>query len=216
MGDGKVNKKQFLCMATSLAALAVAAPVSAEQTVASGFFVTIGLGQSNADLGSVAGLTVDDTDTSYSIGVGYKISEMFSVEAGYQKLGEASASGTITGTLYGKSITATGINLSDEVDGYYFGPVVTFPVSENFEVQGRLGVYSWEGDIKGSFTSLTYGGTTYSGTSLSTSHDGSDAYYGLGVAYKFSKNVSLGADWTRFDIDDIDTDVFGARLKYSF
>lgn len=212
-----MNKKQFLCVTTSLAALAVAPPVWAEMADASkNFYLSVSVGQSKADLGSAAGLTIDDTDTSHSIGVGYKINEMFSIEGGYLSLGKGSASGTVSGTLYGKSITATGLNLSDEVDGYYFGPVVTFPVGETFEVQGKLGVYNWNGDIKGSFTSLTYGGTTYAGTSISTSHDGSDVYYGFGVAYKVNKNVSLGADWTRFDIDGTDVDVFGARLKYSF
>lgn len=209
-----MNKKQFLCVVT-LSALA-AVPAWAEQTVSSGFFLTAGLGQSSADLGDVGGLSVDDKDTSYSIGLGYKINDMFSIEGGYQNLGEASASGTASGTLYGTAYTATGLTASDEVDGYYLGPVVTFPVGGNFEVQGRLGVYSWKGDIKLSFTSLTYGGTSYSGGSASDSHDGSDAYFGLGVAYKFSNNMSLGADWTRFDIDGTDVDVFGARLKYNF
>lgn len=211
-----MNKKQFLCVATSLAALAVVAPVWAETAGALNFYLSASLGQAKADIGSASGLTVDDTDTSYSIGVGYKFNDNIAIEGGYQKLGKGSVTGTASGTFYGKSFTATGLTLSDEVDGYYLGPVITFPLVDNFEVQGRIGVYSWTGDTKASFTSLAYGGTTYSGTSISTSHDGSDVYYGFGVAYKVSKNVSLGADWTRFDIDGTDVDVFGARLKYSF
>lgn len=59
---------------------------------AEGFYVDLGLGQAKADLGNTSGLNVDDKDTSYSIGAGYKFNDYIAIEGGYLKLGTASVS----------------------------------------------------------------------------------------------------------------------------
>lgn len=188
---------------------------------AEGFYVDLGLGQAKADLGNTSGLNVDDKDTSYSIGAGYKFNDYIAIEGGYLKLGTASvsASGTISGTYRGKPISATGtLSASSEVDGYYLGPVLSLPMGDKFEAYARAGVYFWNADSKASATgTLTYAGTTYPVGATATANDsGNDAYYGIGVAYKATKNVSVGADWTRYAVDKTDVDVIGARLKYAF
>lgn len=91
-------------------------------------------------------------------------------------------------------------------------------MGDKFEAYARAGVYFWNADSKASATgTLTYAGTTYPVGATATANDsGNDAYYGIGVAYKATKNVSVGADWTRYAVDKTDVDVIGARLKYAF
>lgn len=199
-------------------ALALAIPLVAN---AENFYVDLGLGQAKADLGDTAGLNVDDTDTAYSIGAGYKFNDNIAIEGGYLKLGTASisATGTVSGTYYGSPYSATGtLAASAEVDGFYLGPVLSLPFADKFEAYARAGVYFWDSDEKASASgTLTYAGITYAGdVTASSSSDGSDPYYGIGAAYKATESVAVGADWTRYDIDGIDVDVLGARLKYSF
>ncbi len=203
-------------------ALALAFPLVAN---AENFYVDLGLGQANADLdlGGTTGLNVDDTDTAYSIGAGYKFNDDISIEGGYLKLGTASvgATGTVSGTYYGSPFSATGtLAASAEVDGFYLGPVLNLPFAfaDKFEVYARAGVYFWDLDAKASASgTLTYDGITYAGgVTASRNRDGNDTYYGIGAAYKATENVSVGADWTRYDIDGIDVGVLVARLKYSY
>lgn len=210
--------KQHLCAL----GLAVGAALS-QQTFAadSGFYADIGVGYAQADLGATSGFTVDDTDTSYSLGLGYNFNKNISVEGGYLKLGKASASasGSLSGTLYGAPFTSTGtLNFSAEVDGFYLGPVFRLPVTEKIEVFGRVGAYIWEADTKASASgSFVYQGTTYAANgSASKTEKGTDAYYGLGLNYKLNDRIGVGMDWIRFDIDGVDVDNISARLKISF
>ncbi|MDP1683438.1 MAG: outer membrane beta-barrel protein [Burkholderiales bacterium] len=202
--------------------LAVGAALSQQAFAAdSGFYADIGVGYAKADLGSTAGFTVDDTDTSYSLGLGYNFNKNISVEGGYLKLGKASlsSSGSVSGTYYGSPFTATGtLGASAEVDGFYLGPVFRYPVTEKIEILGRVGAYIWEADLKASASgSLVYAGTTYAGNvSASKTEKGTDAYYGLGLNYKLNDRIGVGMDWTRFDIDGTDVDNISARLKISF
>lgn len=203
---------------TAVLALSFPLVANAEGFNASGFYIDLGLGQAKADLGNTSGWNVNDTDTSYSIGAGYKFNDNIAIEGGYMKLGTASASitGTVTSGVYSGS-TGT-ISGSAEVTGYYFGPMFSLPMGDKFEAYARAGVYLWDEDIKASATgTLVYNGTAQ-GVNISTTknNDGNDAYYGIGIAYKANKNVSVGADWTRYTADKTDVDVIGARLKYAF
>lgn len=58
---------------------------------AEGFYADIGLGQSAIDMGNATwASSVDDTDTAYSVGAGYKFTDNIAIEGGYLKLGTAS------------------------------------------------------------------------------------------------------------------------------
>jgi hypothetical protein len=41
----------------------------------SGFYVDVGMGYAKADLNAGSGVSVDDSDTSYSVGLGYNFSK---------------------------------------------------------------------------------------------------------------------------------------------
>lgn len=162
--------------------------------MASGFFVEAALGQSNVDIPSEPGVTIDDSDTYYAISGGYAINDMFAVEVGHANLGEASAS-------------ALGNIATVDVDGYTLGLALSLPVGEKFSVTGRLGTYFWDANA------------TLNGESLG-SDDGNDLYYGIAGYYKLNDQIKVGAGWNRYtfdsDGDDTDVDTYSVNVRFSF
>ena len=184
-------------------------------------YVDVHLGQAKVDWPSVSGLTLDDTDTTYSLKIGFKLNDIFAIEGGYTQLGETSytASAAVSGSANGYTFTDFTGKVVDKVDGYAIGLAADFPVSNAIDLSARAGVYFWDWKETGTITggSLTYGGTTYlAGTSISVSDDGSDLYWGLGASYKFNKAVRAGVNFTRYDIDGTDVDTWTASLRYNF
>lgn len=190
----KQISKTSLSLAILLATTMIGSAAHAAEQ--SRFFVEAGVGMSSIDLGSEPGWSVDEEDVFFSIGAGYSFNKMFALETGYIDLGEAEATETATGDT--AKVTA---------DGFYFGPRLTLEITPQFEAYGRVGVFTWDAEVKGS-------------DGFSASDDGTDVYFGIGAAYKISEQVSLGADWTRYtfesDGDDVDVDAFGAKLKFNF
>jgi hypothetical protein len=198
---------------------------------ASGLYATGSIGQTridNNDLSTLEnlGVSVDDTDTGYSTGLGYEFNKYMAFEGGYADLGKATAtySSAISGTINGTPFSATGtINAQAQADGFYFGPILSLPVTDNFSVYAKSGFFIWDIDTSASATgTLTYGGTIYAGSVEATaSDDGTDAYFGAGLAYDITKTLSVKTEWTRFQIDsdsvsDSDVDFISAGLVFKF
>jgi len=191
----KQISKTSLSLAILLATTMIGSAAHAAEQ--SRFFIEAGVGMSSIDTGlDVPGVSVDEKDVFFSIGAGYSFNKMFAIEAGYIDLGEVKVS--VPALAYTATLSA---------DGFYFGPRLTLEISPQFEAYGRVGVLAWDAEGKDS-------------TGFSASDDGTDLYFGIGAAYKISKQVSLGADWTRYayegDGEDSDVDTFGAKLKFNF
>ena len=191
-------------------------------SLASNLYITGSLGQAKADIDSISGVTIDDKDTSYSLGLGYKINDYIAIEGGYRSLGEATLSSTaaVSGTYLGKSFTASGtVGAAADATGFFLGGNFSLPVTNKFSAHLKAGLFNWDSDITGSGSgTITYDGTVYAvATSLSTDEDGTDLYYGLGASYQFSDNVGVGAQWLRFnDVVETNVDVIEATISYSF
>jgi hypothetical protein len=190
---------------------------------ASPFYVDIHAGQSTADLPTYANITLDNEDSTYSLNLGYRINDMFSVEGGYTKLGKPTyATSALSGSTsaYGSTLTLTNavIQESFDLDGYTLGVAMDFPVSEKIDVTGRVGYISWEVDHVVGLTSgsVTYAGTAYTGSVTLPKVDGTDLYFGIGAGYKIDKAMRAGVNFTRYDIGGVDVDTWTANLRYSF
>lgn len=163
-----------------------------------GLFLEVGAGLSQIDTGldNIAGVSVDDSDTFFSVGAGFNFNRMVALEAGYADLGEAEVSVPLA--AYTATISA---------DGFYFGPRLTGALSNQIEGYARVGMLVWDAEFSDS-------------DGFAGSDDGTDVYFGLGAALKISDQLSLGADWTRYmlesDGEDLDVDAFGGKLKFSF
>ncbi len=137
---------------------------------------------------------VDDSDTGFKLFGGYRFNENWAVEGFYADFGEPEG-------------TPFGIPVSTEITGFGAQIVGAFPVSDQVELFGKFGFISWEEDF-------TVGGF---GTS---SDDGEDLTYGIGVTFNVSEQVSIRGEWEFYDIadaaGDIDVDLLSVGFEFSF
>lgn len=188
-----------------------------------GPYLDLTIGQMSANIPTVnlAGFSKDDSDSTYSIGAGYKINQYFGVEAGYQNLGQVSYAWSGAGTINyrGNVIVGTGaLNISADIDGFYLGPTASFPINDQFSVNARAGWYRWEADGKASFTAAgTFNGTAFAaGATATDSAKGTDTYIGIGASYQLYKNVGINLGYTEYKIDEykVKNWTVGARASF--
>ena len=198
----------------TLGVLALSTLVSSYSFANQGFYIGAVVGQAEADIslsdvsdlddgGNFSNINIDDSDTTYGITAGYRVSTNFAVELGYQDFGEFNVSGNSDGT--GSFWFAGPVEATAEATGILLGLKGIYPVQENFEIYGKAGINSWDTDND----------LTDSFGAFSASDDGTDPYFGIGASYILN-NVSFNASLTRFDISDTDVDVFSIGLEISF
>ena len=49
-----------------------------------------------------------------------------------------------------------------------------------------------------------------------TDDNGTDPTYGVGVQYRFTDNVALRGEYSRFEVEDTDLDLAQIQLRYDF
>ncbi len=154
-----------------------------------------------------SGFSCDDKDTAFKLFGGYQINRNFAVEAAYNDFGKAKANGTISGV----SVDATA-----EATAWELTAIGSWPIANRFAVYGKLGVYY--GDLKSNATA-TSGGATGTGSAKDTN---TDLTFGLGASFDLTRNVSLRAEWQRFndmggnDTGKSDVDMLSIGALYRF
>lgn len=185
--------------------------------------------------GTTNGLTISgasaaissEVGQSYSGAVGYKLSDLISIEAevshSFFELDEISGSGTLTSG--GSSLTVSGTaSLDGDVKATtgMANIILTMPTGGSFRpyVGGGLGFVAWDIELN----SATSGGTTLT-CSGDCSDDGTDltAKGVVGFDFAFSEGSSVGVRyqylWTDTGTeitDDVTAHVVQASVKFSF
>jgi OOP family OmpA-OmpF porin len=167
---------------------------------AEGWYAGLGFGNTKAkDAGSCSDLSgildpgyscsVDDKDTGKKLFVGYQLNKNGAVEFGYVDLGKftVSASGRVTPP--GVAVTASG---DTKAKGFNVTLVGSLPVSNEFAVLGRIGMFRWDVDASGSASGAGVS------VGVSESDNGVDLTYGVGAQYDFTKNAGVRVEWERF------------------
>ena len=190
-------KKVIVASAVALSGVLAAAQASAQA------FVGGSIGQSDIGDEITSGLidanqSVDGKDTAWKIFGGYMFNRNFGLEAAYVNLGEVSYSGTFGGA------PVTGGKV--EVNGFNVAALGSYPVTEQFSVFGKVGLFIWEADAS----------DTTGGLPFSAKDDGTDISFGLGVGYSFTGNLGVRAEWERFKTDDADADLLSIGLVWKF
>jgi OOP family OmpA-OmpF porin len=127
------------------------------------------------------GSSLDNKDTGWKLYLGHQVNPNFAVELGYLDLGKFSfSSSTAGGSLSGDLKTKS---------GGYIDAVGIMPLSNNFSIFGKLGVYTIKTELSGSGA----------GGSVSASHRANDWTYGIGAGYDFSRNFGVRVEWERFN-----------------
>lgn len=198
-------------------ALAAAFGASAAYAAPPGFYAGASIGQSEssdfpgsnpdpglAALGLTSSTTTDDSDTVWKAFAGYRFSPYFAIEGAYTDLGEASAGTTITAPVAG------GLNTTVESDAWTLSALGILPLTPNFSLFGRAGINHWDMDIS------TVGAGSGTIATASSSDDGTDWVYGAGGMFALTPNLSLRAEWERYELDDNDIDLVSAGLSWNF
>ncbi len=130
---------------------------------------------------------IDEDDTGGKIYGGYKLNSYFAIEGGYYDFGEISDRGSQL-ELDGLSIAAVGI----------------IPVSPHVSLFGKAGVHDWDADTVGPISAQL------------RSNSDTDAFYGVGIEYTFDNRWAVRGEAERYEVEDLDVDVFSIGLSYNF
>jgi OOP family OmpA-OmpF porin len=141
--------------------------------------------------------SLDDSDTSFSLVGGYRVSEYFAVEAGYVDLGTAEYRSSGMVDRIGLPPTPATYSADFEVTGFTATAIGAVPIGTAFDVHGQAGILFAD-------TKITERATVSSSTaSDSFSADSQDLFYGLGVGLQVGQNWSFSLDWQQFkDVGD--------------
>jgi OOP family OmpA-OmpF porin len=93
-----------------------------------------------------------------------------------------------------------------ELSAFTLSVLGVLPISEQFSVFGKVGLFKWEAEF-----SDTTGGVPFSGDD-----DGSDVSFGLGVAYNFTRNFGLRAEYELFKTEDADVNLLSVGVVWKF
>lgn len=208
---------------TFTAALLATFGSNAVQAQDQGWYMGIGIGQSKAkqiascsDLGALltpsSSCSTEDTSSGKKLFGGYQFDQYVAVEAGYVDLGKFTLSASNNFPSPPPLFTASG---SDTVKGYSVDAVGTWPITAEFALLGRIGVFRW---------TLEDSATASAVTTVSTSDKatGTGADFGVGAKYDFDKNMGVRAEFQRFKsignntTGKSDVDLISASFVYRF
>lgn len=160
-----------------------------------GPYIGAAISRNRLEVDLAGGLTeIDADDTGYKVFLGHAFSEYVRIELGFVDFGELQEL---------IDLGPLGIqDVSVEADGPTLGLELGVPLGEYLSVHARGGVVFWdaEGTVNG----------------FGIEDEGEDAFYGVGVRYRLSPNLSVVGAWERFELDDVDVDVASLGLSFRF
>lgn len=146
------------------------------------------------------GVSCDEKDTGLKLFGGYRVNPNFAVEFGYTDFGKSTLSAVGFGSA---SLEASGLEVL---------AVGIAPISPQWSLFGKVGLFAWDLDLK-------------DGTGLigSASESGTDLTFGFGASYDFSRNAAVRFEYQQYnDVGDPSTTgegdgtFLGAALIYKF
>ncbi len=153
--------------------------------------------------------------TAFGFFAGYRFNRFIAIEGAYHDFGEATADVSSNrnqpiGTLQGNGSVMA--NLS----GFSLSTLLFAPLGETVSIFGRLGALAWNADATGTASgniTNANGSTTATSVSYALSKSGYDVRYGGGVRVRLSEQIALRAEWSRFEV--VDLQVISAGLEIS-
>jgi len=156
----------------------------------SGFFVGGSVGAATLD-DNIDTFALDTDSTSFRLNAGWQFSDFLAIEAGYHDFGKLDEEFDIGGILSDVDLRA---------DGYTLGLTTSIPLGSNLSLFGRAGAFMWEADAR-------IDGLRIEG------YDDENLYYGAGANFKITDRLSLLGDWTRYELDDTESDVISVGFR---
>ena len=144
------------------------------------------IGPSNGSSYCSGASNCEDSDTAWKVFGGYRLSERFSAEAAYVSLGDLHKDGE-----------------NSDISAYTANAVGTMPISEQFDVFGKLGVMRW------------------SSNNTDQDENGFGVTYGVGAKMHLNETTNLRAEWEKFpgidtsSSDDTDVNMLSVGVELS-
>ncbi len=161
--------------------------VSTVQAAESGPYLGASFGNGTIEIGDF-----DADHTAYKIFGGYRFLPWLAVEAGWMDFGKPD-----------QSFGDTKVEVS--ADGFTAFVVASYPVTDAFEVFGKVGGYLWELDA-----------TARTGDVVDTfDDDGGDLAWGAGLQLA-NGNVALRLEYEMAELDDTDAALLSLGVVYAF
>lgn len=130
---------------------------------------------------------LDDEDTGFQVFGGYQFHPNWGVELAYTDFGKVEYGGVASLEADTASLVAVG----------------TLPFTEKFSGYAKAGFHAWDADLRASGIGRV-------------SDDGTDPTYGLGLQYRFTDNVALRGEYSRFEMEDVDVDLAQVQVRFDF
>jgi OOP family OmpA-OmpF porin len=186
----------------ALAATAIASlPVSAQYAqVPTHWYIGAGIGGGNlnasgTDLTGLNNATLDDTDTTYTVRVGWRFHKYMALELGYYDLGQYNFHGQGVGAIDG-SAKAKSVGLSF---------VGILPL-DALDLYARIGYARSELKINAS--------TDLIATNFNAKDNQNEATYGVGARWNFGGNWGLFGEWMKNDDIEVDSYLIGIDFRF--
>lgn len=176
--------------------------------MADNFYVFGDVGQGKMEIDGDDDYTLSKTSTSFSLGAGYNINKFVAVEVAYRDLGEVKDRGVyfdgVDDYTYSSKLSATALQAS---------VVGKLPISDDFNVFGRLGLASLDADYRGT-ASYADGNNPAPDTS---SESKTRALVGVGASYALTPQLALRAEYNQYaKWDDTKLSALTVGAVYNF
>lgn len=153
-----------------------------------------GLGFGQSDYQDVGVTSANTRSEGWKVYAGYQFNKYLGVEGGYTNLNDMTATnGPLRATV--------------DTEAWNVAALLSYPLTNKFSVIGKLGAAYMLSDAK-----VTNGAAL----TVRSSDDGFEPNYGVGVSYALFDNLSLRAEWERFDRNDYDIDLMTAGITMKF
>jgi OOP family OmpA-OmpF porin len=94
------------------------------------------------------------------------------------------------------------VPVSADADGFTFAARASIPLGEKFDLHGTVGSFFWDGsnEIAG----------------VGDNVSDSNIFFGAGLGYSLTGNVSLRADAARYELDNVNSNVYTIGFQVNF
>ncbi len=141
----------------------------------------------------VSGFRFDSASTSYRFYVGRQFNEYFGLEAGYLDLGNFNELVLVGGNV---------VPVSADADGFTFAAVGSIPAGEKFSLHATIGSFFWDGA-----NAIALVNSNVSDANM---------FFGAGLSYSLTQNMSLRADANRSELDGVNSSVYTVGFQIDF
>jgi OmpA-like transmembrane domain len=141
----------------------------------------------------------DDTDTTFALVMGYRLTRYLALEGAYTRLGQVTYQGRNTGNFL-RDTGFLNVNIESETTGFEISALGTLPLSRNWEVFARAGALFAANELKvvisahGEIFATQDGGEVADSFSKSTT----EPFAALGVSRRFFEIYAIRLEYQRF------------------